>query len=109
MNSMMNCYFINKMDSECIGIFNDIPTPNVLSFVIALKSCTQSLLYHDAQSIHSKLREDSNRGILMDLAVQIELVNMYGKAGRMDVVEQIMSDLKTANGAMFDLQKTCLV
>ena len=102
--SMMEAYFDCNCYTECIKLFESVETinpalkMNAICTVIALKACTEATLYHFGQSIHRKLQQsiDENGWILKDLSVQINLINMYGKCGKLEEAKKIFDEIKAS-------------
>ena len=97
-NTMMEAYFINEMNIECIQLFYNLNNlkfdkivPDAISFVMALKACTQSTSYHFGIKIHEILKKNYSK-YLYQKSVVINLINFYGKCGMMNIAHNIFND-----------------
>ena len=99
-NSMMTVYLENKCYAECIDLFNNAFArsrlqPNVISYAVALKACTKGTIFHFGQNIHDKLLSDKkNCEIFNHPSIQINLIYMYGKCGKLDICAKLFGEYK---------------
>eukprot|EP01083_Nonionella_stella_P092769 259810_1 len=102
-NSMMDAYRDCMMCDACVALFKEIGNGSVgvvscdlLSFIIAIKACTQGNLWCDGQWIHEhQLHKEEYKWMLHDISIQIHLIRMYGKAGKLQECEQIFDDIQS--------------
>ena len=94
-NAMMNAYSNNNLDRKCMDFFQNIEKhynikPDVISYAIVLKACKQATALHLGQQIHAQLTS----AMLINTDIQINLINLYGKCGRLSICEEIMEGIK---------------
>ena len=97
-NSMMNAYFDCSEYSKCIALFNgmnDQAIPDAISYAIALKACVESTAYHIGFEIDERLKQSENRNIRRHVSVIINLIELYGKCGRLRDVENMLQQVKS--------------
>eukprot|EP01083_Nonionella_stella_P001888 5427_1 len=101
-NSMLSVYVDNKLPMQCVLLFQDVMkseqwTPNVATYVIMLKLCTQRTIYHFGKKIHLELQNKTEfESILKHPSVQINLIYFYGKCGQLELCK-----------ALFDAVRRC--
>ena len=99
MNAMMGTYRDCELYHECIELFDGLKSynlkPDLISFVIAIKSCTDATLLHHGQIIHKQLKRQENEWMLNDISIQTNLINMYGKCGNLNECENIFDNIKS--------------
>ena len=107
-NAMMDAYRECNLYSECIQLFDDIPSSksyqvdrDLISFIIAIKACTQGTLLHHGERVHSQLKRYRNHKELRDISVQINLINMYGKCGKFEECDKIFDDIRSEETEKF--------
>eukprot|EP01083_Nonionella_stella_P026725 73609_1 len=91
-SAMMDAYYNAGMLDECMQLFrhmsllNNKLRPDVISYVIMLKACTQATAYHFGCDIHRQLEENE---LLNHVDIQTHLIRMYGKCGMLSQCQQI--------------------
>eukprot|EP01083_Nonionella_stella_P092960 260353_1 len=95
LNSMMEAYCKNDLNSECLRLFDEIKHinhchPDTISYAIAFKACTNGSCIQIGQRIHDELAGDMNVN-KEDVSVNVHLMNMYGKFGMIGVCEEIFN------------------
>lgn len=91
-NTLMEVYCKNELNTKCIDLFNNIGEYglkyDIISCEIVLKACTQSTSFHFATKIHKDLQLNYPE-YLNDTSIIINLINLYGKCGMINEVENI--------------------
>ena len=101
-NSMMNVYFMNNMNEECVGLFQRFNDTDFrlkwdnISFTTVLIACTNLSWFDVGRDIHNewKILYTDNNGYIDALSIQISLINMYGKLGEINICQQIFDEIK---------------
>eukprot|EP01083_Nonionella_stella_P074791 203004_1 len=101
-NTMMDAYFRCNLTKQCINLFKSIPVayrlqPDVTSYSIVLAACaTDDKRFAFGRDLHLKLKQGDAelKQMLNHLSIQINLINMYGKNGRVEVCQDIFDDIK---------------
>eukprot|EP01084_Bolivina_argentea_P305955 528594_1 len=98
---MMDVYCVNGMDIECIELFknmniiNDMLIPDVITYAIVLKACTNSICFEFGEQIYNELMQHKDYELLLKRKeIQMNLILMYGKYGKLDIVKEIFMDIK---------------
>eukprot|EP01083_Nonionella_stella_P092961 260356_1 len=92
-NAMMNAYCDNEMHTECVELAMKNIKPDHITFAIAFKSCIHQNALCFGEKMHRYLQQnDSN--ILASSDVQINLICLYGKNGKLSECEQIFEAIR---------------
>lgn len=98
--AMMDAYCKCHKDKECLELYQKAISfyklqPDIITYIIALTSCTNGTIYHFGKQIHDELKQNTdNHWMLNNIEIQTGLINMYGKCGQLVVCEQIFDDIK---------------
>ena len=109
--AMMETYFNCNEYIKCIDLFKNINKINEnleinnICYIIALKACTQSTLYHIGKDIHNQLikNNDNNNINNNNISIKINLINFYGKCGYIKQAEKIFYDEILINKNCFEI------
>ena len=101
-NAMMNVYCNCNKNIECIQLFKSIHNqtfkklkPDVISYNIAIKACTQGSFIQIGKEIHEELNKKDpteNQWILSEKSIVISLINMYSEFGMLDICMDIFNE-----------------
>eukprot|EP01083_Nonionella_stella_P213419 769793_1 len=101
-NAMMEALCDNDLSTESIHLFqnmhqiNETVRADHITYSIFFKACTQSTMFHFGHAMYCTLKTQLvHKHILNDLSVQINLINMFGKCGMMELCEEILNEIKT--------------
>ena len=94
-NAMMDAFCGSNMNVQCIELYGRIEseyalTPTMITYAVALKACTQGTMLHFGQRIDAQLEE----WMRSDLSIQVHLINLYGKCGRLEECEGIFDGVR---------------
>eukprot|EP01084_Bolivina_argentea_P304410 525696_1 len=101
LSAMMEAYYHNNWNKQCLKLFKNINTinnkikPDTVCYAIALKTCTQCTAYHFGKTIHNELKNNEYLSwILNETEIQINLIELYGKCGYLNICKDIFNNIK---------------
>eukprot|EP01084_Bolivina_argentea_P024072 44919_1 len=98
-NAMMKAYCNVNLNWECLQLFHTVNSINdkllhdAITFSMVLKACTQSTAYYIGEKIYNMLKNDKDKKkLLKDVQIQINLINVYGRCGKVNVCKEIFQE-----------------
>ena len=102
-NDMMNMLYSNGDNESCLKLFDklangqygsdDTLRANIIFLVNAFIAC----MLETGIRIHEKLNMDMNKWMLSDVSIQVNLIKLYNKCGKLDICKQIFFELRNDN------------
>ena len=99
-NAMMEVFADHNWNWECYQLFQQLMNEythlnaDCITFAIVIKCCTQEPFIQIGQDVHRMLNEEGRQWMLKDLSIRINLINMYGVFGMMDVCESLFEGMR---------------
>ena len=102
---MLSVYDKHKMNGECIQLFQRIQSeyglvPTVKCYCLVFRASVDDFGF--GQKLHCELKNGNHHDILSELSVQIALITMYGKTGRIEICEEIFNEIQTVHHDLYE-------
>eukprot|EP01083_Nonionella_stella_P133185 404886_1 len=98
-NAMLNVYCLNRMNSECLQLFERIKSfhhlqPDIVSYQNVLQACSNDASIGRGKQISDELKQ-THSGWLKDVVVQMNLIQLYGKCGYLEKCDELFDEIRT--------------